>query len=157
MMLIVIAWYDFCMKKDESIGVVPVFRDGSEYKFLLIHHEIGHWAFPKGHKIDDESIKETVRRELYEETGIKNIDIDFDKRFVEKYIFKKNGTEFDKTVTYFLGFVGSGEIEEASDPTGEIKEMRWATYDEAIKLLTFNEARDLLREVNEYLTKRGVV
>ena len=150
-------WYDLGMKKDESVGVVPAFKEGGEYKFLLIHHEIGYWAFPKGHSAEGESTEETVKRELYEETGITDINIDFDKKFFEKYVFERNDTKFDKIVTYFLGFIGNEEIKEATDPTDEIKEVRLVTYDEAIKLLTFEEARGLLREVSEYLTKRGVV
>ena len=37
--------------------------------FLLIQHQAGHWAFPKGHANPGESPAETARREFAEETG----------------------------------------------------------------------------------------
>ena len=50
----------------------------------------GHWDFPKGHIEKGEKIKDTIRREVEEETGLK--DIKFIEGFKEwiKYFFKHN-------------------------------------------------------------------
>jgi len=137
------------MKKDQSLGVVVVCK-GAVPRYLLVHHQTGHWAFPKGHQKEGETSIETVQRELYEETGLKNITILEDTRFTEKYIMN-NDTE--KTVHFFIGFsneVCGGPIDKFKY---EISEAKWVTYDEAKELLTYIEARNVLDEVLEYLKK----
>ena len=138
--------------KDESVGVIPIFDSkGGERLFLLVHHKIGHWAFPKGHQDEGESVEKTIRRELREETGITEIKLDFDKEFIDRYTFEKHGGHIDKTVTYVLGFVKDREADEADDPTDEIEEVRWVSYEEALELLTYPESEAVLRSVDKHL------
>ena len=62
------------MKHEKSAGAV-VFRKEKEPLYLLLHYEAKHWDFPKGHVEENESDNETVKREVEEETGIKDIEI----------------------------------------------------------------------------------
>ena len=111
--------------KDEAFGIVPIFSTESEPLFLLIQHQAGHWAFPKGHADPGESALETAKRELEEETGIRNYEVLEEPSFVEHYSFVQEGTpsfvkhysfakegeSIEKTVTYFLAFVNSMEVQ----------------------------------------------
>ncbi|MBU2101244.1 NUDIX domain-containing protein [Patescibacteria group bacterium] len=137
--------------KDESIGVIPVYRNEKEDLYLIIKHKGDHWAFPKGHAEEGELIEQTARRELLEETDIKDIDIDLNTEFVEKYSFPRDGDVYDKTVTYFVGIVSTIDKEIAPDPTEEIEESRWVSFNEAQDILTHEEARTVLKEVKDYL------
>ena len=67
-----------------------------------MHYELGHWGFTKGTIEKGESKKETIAREIEEETGIK--DIKFIEGFEEKisYFFRQKGKLFYKEVTFFL-------------------------------------------------------
>jgi len=129
---------------DEAFGVIPIFRRGSSVLFLVIQHNAGHWAFPKGHADPDEDGISAARRELFEETGIRDVALDLSRLFVENYVkTTRNGRSMRKTVRYYLGVV--------TDPTvrlqpEEIRDHRWAALDEARKLITYAESRRLLEE-----------
>ena len=141
--------------EDKAFGVVPVSKtETGEYEFLMVYHKLGHWAFPKGHQNDGESAEETIRRELYEETGVRDIKIDFGKEFVEKHSFKSDEKTFNKTNVYFLGFTDNADTKTQEDFKHEIKEMRWALYKDAFGLLTYPEAKVILRDVSDYLLSR---
>ena len=44
---------------EQSFGVVPIYRKGNDLKLLLIQHNAGHWAFPKGHADEGDRHGET--------------------------------------------------------------------------------------------------
>lgn len=142
------------MIKDEAFGIIPVFKevDGG-LSFLLIKHKAGHWSFPKGHADPGETIMETARRELFEETGIREIDIIEDKTFSERYesVIKKTGETCDKTVTFFVGFVMSKEIATPENFQEEIPEARWVEAENVVNQLTYLEAKEIFRQVYEFL------
>lgn len=110
--------------------------------FLLIQHRGGHWAFPKGHAEPGESHLETARRELLEETGIAEVDVREDQKFVEHYDTIKRGREIDKTVTYFLGWVKRPEVRIQAE---EVRDFAWLELEEASRKITYEETRRVLR------------
>ena len=60
----------------KSYGVIPIFRDRNDIYVLLVKHSKGgHWGLPKGTPDKDEKPLDVARRELFEETGIKDIQI----------------------------------------------------------------------------------
>ena len=58
------------MKKEFSFGIVPLQCVNEQWQVLLVQHQAGHWAFPKGHAEIGEEPKQTAERELLEETGL---------------------------------------------------------------------------------------
>jgi len=153
---------------DKSFGVIPVHKiDYGNLLFLLVYNKAGcHWGFPKGHQVDGESEEETARRELSEETGINNVEfchhgdkIQHHKNtptrqaegLVEQYRFETDGKIFDKTVTYFVGFVSDIKIKTPKDFVCEITDIRWVNYTEALALLTHDSTKQLLCDVNDWL------
>jgi len=137
--------------KDKSFGIVPVLKVKNKYLFLLIQHVFGHWAFPKGHPKKNENPIDTAKRELYEETGLTNISISENISFEERYSFEQDDKKIEKTVIYFLGFIDKPEINIPDKFKSEILDAKWTTYDEAIKLLTYKETREILKEAKNYL------
>jgi bis(5'-nucleosidyl)-tetraphosphatase len=130
---------------DEAFGVIPILRRGSSVLFLVIQHNAGHWAFPKGHADPDEDGISTALRELFEETGIRSVTLDLDRIFVENYVktARNSGRAIRKTVRYYLGTVDDPTVRLQPD---EIRDHRWATLDEARKLITYAESRRLLED-----------
>ncbi len=121
---------------DTSFGIVPVCDDGGVLKTIVVsNNKDRHWTSPKGHKIGDESDIETARRELFEETGIKEIELFGAEPIKDTYEFEKDGVHYRKTVTYFIGLVRKMESATPEDFHLEIPETRWVTLEEAGELL----------------------
>lgn len=134
------------MKQEKSAGAV-VFRKENEPKYLLLHYEAGHWDFPKGNIEKGETDIETVKREIQEETGIKDAEIL--RGFKEKiqYYFKFNGELISKTVVFYLAKADAGEIKLSFEHIGFI----WRPYEKAIDKLTYKNAKEILKKANKFL------
>ncbi|MCX6798480.1 MAG: NUDIX domain-containing protein, partial [Candidatus Diapherotrites archaeon] len=63
------------MPHELSIGAVLFKRDSREPLFLLLHYAAGHWDFPKGHVEKGETERETLLREVREETGLIDVQL----------------------------------------------------------------------------------
>ncbi len=137
--------------EDRAIGVIPThISESGACVFCIVRHADGHWGFPKGHQEVGESEESTARRELAEETGITRVEIDT-RPFTEEYSFERDGQQYHKSVTYFIGRVSSLDYETPEAFRAEIPEVRWLSYEEAKETLTFPEGKKLLDEVLEYV------
>jgi bis(5'-nucleosidyl)-tetraphosphatase len=137
---------------DEAFGVIPILRKDDNTLYLLIQHNAGHWAFPKGHAEKGESDIEAALRELSEETGITDVELDTQRFFEERYVKTFRGDArrlVRKTVRYYIGSVASTRVKIQDD---EIQDHRWVTSIEARKLITYSESRKLFDEADRYLT-----
>ena len=86
----------------KSAGTILFRREKEVTYYLLLHYQAGHWDFPKGHIEEGESLKQTIVREVVEETGITNIVfIDGFKEKIE-YFLKLKGKVVFKVVMFFL-------------------------------------------------------
>ena len=98
------------MPREVSAGAIIFRKEGNLNYYLLLHYTSGHWEFPKGHIEKGENEIETVKREIAEETGLKDIKIidGFKERI--KYFFKNNynleGEEKKKYVG-IINFLGA--------------------------------------------------
>ncbi len=141
---------DFNIAKDKAFGIVPILQNGDEHQFLLIQHHAGHWGFPKGHADPGETDVQAACREFEEETGITRFTLLGDASFSEQYPFTRGSKKFNKTVIYYPAFVQSAIVNCQPE---EIKDYDWLPYDLAIARLTFDGARRVLTEVQQYLKK----
>ena len=125
------------MKKERSAGAV-VFRKDKEPKYLLLHYELGHWDFPKGHIAGKETEIEALKREVEEETGI--TDIEIVPNFKEKieYYYKLKGELIHKEVIFYLTKTKKEDVKISFEHIGFI----WLAYDRAIKKNTFSKIQE---------------
>lgn len=134
---------------DQSFGIIPYLKKGNQLLFLLIQHQEGHWAFPKGHKEGSETDLETALRELFEETGTEIRKVESSHPFYEHYeITQPDGTFISKTVTFFPAEVKSEVVK--IQPT-EIQDFAWLAYDAARDKMTFQAGKKVIDEVWNYL------
>lgn len=136
--------------KEVSFGIVPVLRQAQPYQFLLIQHHAGHWGFPKGHAEPGESAVETAQRELEEETGIRDYQLLAETSFSEHYSFTRNQRAIEKTVVYFLALVNSQTVQPQAD---EIRAYQWATFEQALSLISFPAGQQVLRQAQQHLSQ----
>ncbi len=126
------------MRQETSAGVI-LRRYTSRWEYLLLDYGT-HWDFPKGHIEAGEEPQTTARRELEEETGIN--DAQFIPGFTHsmRYFYRKAGEGTTKVVIYFLAETSRGQVTLSHEHSG----YAWLPYEDAMKRLTFQNARDLL-------------
>ena len=135
------------VEPEKSCGAV-VFREEAGVRlYLLLHYNEGHWDLPKGHAEKGETEEETARREIEEETGLKNIEFLPLFRHTISYFFKRNGRNVPKDVVFFLAKTGQDEVK----ISGEHLDYVWLTYLQAEKKITYKNARNTLQQAENYL------
>ena len=164
------------MPVEKSAGAVIFRRERGKIFYLLLHYPTqakrrvgdegklrrrqtsstdspkGHWDFPKGHIEKGEKIKDTIRREVEEETGLK--DIKFIEGFKEwiKYFFKHKEETIFKIVNFFLAETRIKEVKISFEHVG----FKWLPYEKAQKQLKFRNAKKILKKANDFLSKKSL-
>lgn len=134
---------------EKSCGAV-VFLKSSEVKYLLLRYGAGHWDFVKGNVEPKESEKDTVIRELKEETGIDDARFINDFREKIEYFYRRQGTTVHKEVIFFLIETHTEQVRLSFEHVG----YTWLDYSNALKKLTFKNAKDVLQKAHELLNAR---
>ena len=130
------------MKYEKSCGAIIV----EDNKVLLIKQIAGHWGFPKGHTEKGENEVQTALREIKEETNL-DVKINEKYRYVERYS-PKEGVE--KEVVIFVAEKLGGETKPQEE---EIQKIEWLDYNDALKKLTYNTSRRILKKAWNDLNK----
>lgn len=134
------------MSKETSAGAV-IFKRNKEIKYLLLQYEAGHWDFPRGAIERGEEEKETVQREVKEETNI--ADLKFIPGFREKisWFYRKEGKTIYKEAIYYLAETKTEKVKISFEHVA----FKWLPYEEAMKQLTFKNSKAILEKANEFL------
>lgn len=114
-------------------------QEGLPRVLLLQHRNGGHWAFPKGHVEGDETEEQTALREIKEETGLK---VKLDPGFRRVVTFSPKPRVM-KDVVYFAARPTGGKLKRQEE---EVLDIRWLTLGEALKLVTYETDRAVLRD-----------
>jgi len=134
------------MKYEKSAGAVLFIKE-KESTYLLLQYEAKHWDFPKGNIEKGETDLQTVKREIEEETSIKDIEIIQDFKEIMQYHFKFEGELINKTVVYYLAKTKSKEVKISFEHIG----FEWLPYDKALEKLSFKNAKDILEKAHKFL------
>ncbi len=139
------------MRKEFSAGIViyrtEVHNALSRRLYLLLNYPRGYWDLAKGKLEPGETEKEAALRELKEETGL---EARLDEGFKEElfYMFRDpQGALVDKKVTFFLGEARSSKVRLSY----EHKDYSWLPYEEAVKQLSYLNARNLISAAEKFL------
>jgi len=137
------------MVLENSAGAVIFRKKEGVIYYLLLNYSAGHWDFPKGNIEKREGLKDTVKREVEEETGIEGIV--FLEDFKEKidYFYKKDGKTVYKTVVFFLARTEEKNVKISFEHKG----FKWLSYNTALEELTFDNARKVLEKAHAFLLK----
>ena len=136
------------MTYEYSCGAVVFTRDFGSIRYALVRQSGGQWGFPKGHMESGETETETAIREIGEETGLSPVLLPGFRVTVEYPLPARPGVT--KRVVYYLGeFTDQKPVPRP----GEILDARLADYDNALSLLTYQSARDILSAVHSFLQR----
>ncbi|MBD3204402.1 NUDIX domain-containing protein [Candidatus Woesearchaeota archaeon] len=141
------------MKFEKSAGAI-VFRKNNKIKFLLLYrHAHKHyreaWDFPKGLIEKGESIKETAKREIKEETGIEAINFVEGYKKKINYSYHRDNKLIKKEVIFFLAETDQINVTVSK----EHDDYDWFTYKQAEKILTYSTSKELLEKAKDVLEK----
>lgn len=137
------------MRKEKSCGAVVYKKENKETFILLLKHNSGHWSFPKGHVEEDETEEQTALREIKEETNL-NVTIDKGFRKVSTYSPKEGVM---KDVIFFVAELKEEDAEEKAQEC-EIQELGWFSYEEAIKTITHDNDKNILKQAISYIRSK---
>lgn len=131
----------------QSAGIV-IIRD---HKVLLLLKKFGKtWEFPKGRMEAGETIEATARREVSEETGLRNVKLIPGWRHAIRFQFRFQHKVIRRQVTFLLGRA-SGPVKVSTAHC----EYRWVTADEALTLLRYRNYHLLIKEAMPYISSRN--
>lgn len=158
------------MPVEKSAGAVVFMRKkGKIYYLLLRHAQIGrikrpysgrqspdilnqYWNFPKGRIEKGENIYKTAIRETREETGLKDLRILRGFKGMQNYFFKHQGKTIFKIAIFLLAETKTEDIKISSEHAG----YKWLPYKKARLQLTFQNAKNILKEANDFLSTKSL-
>jgi 8-oxo-dGTP pyrophosphatase MutT (NUDIX family) len=134
------------MIEQQSAGVVVYSIKDYEIHYLLLHYVSGHWDLAKGKLESGETELQAAQRELQEETGLTaEIIPGFEESL--SYVFKERGKMIKKTVTFFVGKTDQQSVRLSREHQGYL----WLPYQKAYEKLTYSNAKELLKNADEFL------
>ncbi len=128
------------MPREISAGAVVFRKARRAPEYLLLQYRLGHWDFVKGNIEKGEDEKETVQREVREETDITKVRFVEGFREVIKYFYRWKGQGIFKIVIFYLVETKQKTV----TLSYEHKDYRWLPYDRARAQLTFRNSRQIL-------------
>ena len=137
-----------------SAGGVLINGDGKI--FLTRKIERNEWGLPKGGQEDGESLIDTAKREIEEETGFRNIELVRDEQIGHNYFEFVNphtGKQSGKNVYFFLFRIINDERVDTPEMVKEGFEGRWVNFDEAMDLIAFEDVKVVVKNAKELLER----
>ena len=133
------------MLEERSAGTILYQESPLGKKYLLLNYPSGHWDFVKGNIEKGETFKQTVLREVKEETGITNID--FIEGFEDKieYYYQRNGEVIHKEVVFYLASTKTNDV----TLSHEHRDYAWLNFNDALLKLTYKTAQKLFKKIKE--------
>lgn len=130
-------------REEVSAGGIVFRRDGDRTLVLLIRDSYHNWGFPKGHVEAGEAPADAALREVGEETGLQALALRAPIETID-WEFRFRGKRIHKVCHFFL-------IETEDRRTAPLREegitaCRWASFEQAEAMLSYANARDVLRQ-----------
>jgi 8-oxo-dGTP pyrophosphatase MutT (NUDIX family) len=129
-------------REETSAGGIVFRLDRGKPRFLLICDSYRNWGFPKGHIEAGEPPEVAAIREVSEETGLKDLVV---RGLVDTidWQFRFRGHLIHKVCHFFL--MEAGRFRTSPQRAEGITACRWTSFDEAERLVSYRNAREVLR------------
>jgi 8-oxo-dGTP diphosphatase len=133
--------------RDETSAGGVVFRvDDGLPLYLLIRDSYQNWGFPKGHLEDGELAEAAALREVSEETGLSDLSVRGAIETID-WFFRFRGQLIHKVCHFFL--MQTDESTTSPQHAEGITACRWTRFEDACDLVSYANARDVLRRAQE--------
>jgi 8-oxo-dGTP pyrophosphatase MutT (NUDIX family) len=135
-------------REETSAGGVVFRLDGGQPLFLLIRDSYQNWGFPKGHVEAGELPETAAVREVTEETGLADLAIRGSLDRIDWY-FRFRGQLIHKVCHFYL--METAETATSPQRAEGITACRWSAYAGAHSLVSYDNARQVLKRAQEAL------
>ncbi len=109
------------------------------------------WCLPKGGVEPNESLEQTARREVWEETGLLG-DVEERLGAIQYWYYgRQERVRYHKSVHFFLLRYREGQVE---DHDREAEEVRWFPIGAALEALTYDNERSILLRASSAIRER---
>jgi 8-oxo-dGTP pyrophosphatase MutT (NUDIX family) len=133
--------------RDETSAGGVVFRvDDGLPLYLLIRDSYQNWGFPKGHLEVGELAEAAALREVSEETGLSDLSVRGAIETID-WFFRFRGQLIHKVCHFFL--MQTRESSTLPQRAEGITACRWSRYEDAATLVSYANAREVLRRAQE--------
>lgn len=130
------------VREPTSGGIVfRLTADKKDIEILLIQDSKGRWTIPKGHIEPGETAKMTARREIEEETGLRNFDV---LTWLGKIHFKYRRADKLVLMTTQIYLVQSLDARETLAGEKWMRGIRWFQFNEALDLIEYEDIEKLM-------------
>jgi 8-oxo-dGTP pyrophosphatase MutT (NUDIX family) len=146
---------------EKSVGCVVYRREGNTTLFLLVQYRSWQWDFPKGHVEEGESEDQTLRREVFEETGIEDLKILPNFRTSVRYFYVAKGNEKNerekenkgiyifKNAVYFVAETSQSDVR----IDFENKDFAWLTFEDAYSKIKNSGSKKVISMAKKAILK----
>jgi 8-oxo-dGTP pyrophosphatase MutT (NUDIX family) len=139
--------------RDETSAGGIVFRKedhSAEPLYLLIRDSYQNWGFPKGHLEAGEQPDAAALREVSEETGLAKLEIRATVETIDWH-FRFRGRLIHKVCHFFL--MEAADSATKPQRAEGITACKWARYDDAAKMISYENARAVLARAHTLLAE----
>src|SRR5436305_4254463 len=141
--------------RDETSAGGVVFRvDSGHPLYLLIRDSYQNWGFPKGHLEEGELAEAAAVREVSEETGLSDLSIQGAIETID-WFFRFRGQLIHKVCHFYL--METRESSTLPQRAEGITACRWSGYEDATSLVSYGNARDILRRAQEMILESSAL
>lgn len=133
---------------ETSAGGVIYRRERDGVQVLLIRDPYQHWGFPKGHVEEGETPADAALREVEEETGLDELVLGPRLQTID-WFFRFRGRLIHKYCHFYLIESPAGETRPQAEEG--ITACRWLPIEEALSIISYDNAREVLRSAHEHL------
>jgi len=128
----------------QSAGGVVVNPKG---EVVVVNQQRASWSLPKGHVEGEETLLETARREIYEETGVSDLELVKELGTIERYKGGLNDDEDKSEWKIITMFLFRTNAEKLKPVDLENPEARWVPKKEVAGLLTYKEDKEFFSRI----------
>lgn len=134
-----------------SAGGIVINQEG---QILIVNQNRDSWSLPKGHIDEGEDALTAARREIYEESGIDQLDLISDLGSYQRFRLNTTGGDDPselKTIQIFLFHTGQTNLKPI-DPANP--EACWVEINQVAKLLTHPKDQQFFLSVKDKILKQ---
>src|ERR1043166_7118356 len=134
------------VKNTHSAGGVVLNKKG---QVLVVNQRGLSWSLPKGHVEDGEDALAAARREIYEESGVSDLELVAELGSYRRPRLGRDGGEDSselKTIHFFMFRTSQAEL---SPVDAENPEARWVEANKVAGMLTHQKDREFFQAVAE--------